>query len=66
MTSICMVVGLLPLVAAHGVGANGNRSLGVSVVGGMVLGIVALVLITPVFYIIVETLQEKFSKRKHS
>ena len=64
MTSICMVVGLLPLVVAHGVGANGNRSLGVSVVGGMVLGIFALVLITPVFYIIVETIQEKFSKKK--
>ena len=49
---------------AHGVGANGNRSLGVSVVGGMVLGIVALVLITPVFFIIVQTIQEKFSKKK--
>ncbi|SFK08998.1 efflux RND transporter permease subunit [Succinivibrio dextrinosolvens] len=64
MTSICMVVGLLPLVVAHGVGANGNRSLGVTVVGGMLVGILALVLITPVFFIIVQTIQEKFSKKK--
>ncbi len=59
-----MVVGLLPLVVAHGVGANGNRSLGVTVVGGMLVGILALVLITPVFFIIVQTIQEKFSKKK--
>jgi len=64
MTSICMVVGLLPLVVAHGVGANGNRSLGVSVVGGMLVGIIALVLVTPIFFIVAQTIQEKFTKKK--
>ncbi|MCR5536220.1 MAG: efflux RND transporter permease subunit [Succinivibrio sp.] len=62
MTSICMVVGLMPLVVASGVGANGNRSLGVSVVGGMLVGIVALIFITPVMFIVMQSLQELISK----
>ena len=64
MTSICMVVGLLPLVVASGVGANGNRSLGVGVVGGMVLGIVALIFITPIFFIIAQSISERFAHKK--
>ncbi len=64
MTSICMVVGLMPLVVAHGVGANGNRSLGVTVVGGMLVGIICLVIITPVFFIIAQSIQEKFTRKK--
>ncbi len=63
MTSICMVVGLMPLVVAHGVGANGNKSLGVGVVGGMLVGIVCLVLITPIFFVIAQTIQEKFTSK---
>ncbi|HAR79433.1 MAG TPA: hydrophobe/amphiphile efflux-1 family RND transporter, partial [Succinivibrionaceae bacterium] len=59
MTSICMIVGLMPLVLAHGVGANGNRSLGVGVVGGMLVGIICLLITTPVFFIVIQYIQEK-------
>ena len=45
MTSLTMVFGLLPLALATGVGANGNRSLGVGVIGGMLVGTVALLFI---------------------
>ncbi|MBO6258407.1 MAG: efflux RND transporter permease subunit [Succinivibrio sp.] len=63
MTSICMVIGLMPLVVAHGVGANGNRSLGVGVVGGMLIGIFCLILITPVCFVVLQAIQEKFVAR---
>ncbi|MCR5084682.1 MAG: efflux RND transporter permease subunit [Succinivibrionaceae bacterium] len=62
MTSICMVAGLMPLVVAHGVGANGNRSLGVTVVGGMTLGIVCLLVITPVCFVVLQAIQERFTR----
>lgn len=52
MTALTMVFGMLPLMFASGVGANGNRSLGVGVVGGMVIGTVALLFVTPAFFIV--------------
>ncbi|MGX8694895.1 MAG: efflux RND transporter permease subunit [Prevotella sp.] len=59
MTSLTMVFGLLPLALATGVGANGNRSLGVGVIGGMVIGTVALLFIVPTLFVIFQTLEEK-------
>lgn len=61
MTVLAMVFGLLPLVMAHGVGANGNRSLGTGVVGGMIVGTLALLIFVPVLFVIFEWLQEKFT-----
>ena len=49
MTSLAMIVGLLPLMFASGAGANGNRTLGTSAIGGMLIGTLALLFITPVF-----------------
>lgn len=59
MTASTMIIGLLPLMTAMGVGANGNRSLGSGVVGGMLFGTVALLIVVPVFFIIFQSLQEK-------
>ena len=58
MTALTMIFGLLPLMFASGVGANGNRSLGVGTVGGMLVGTIALVFVTPVFFIVFQRIEE--------
>ena len=62
MTSLTMVFGLLPLALATGVGANGNRSLGVGVIGGMLIGTVALLFIVPTLFVIFQSMEERFKK----
>ena len=62
MTSLTMVFGLLPLALATGVGANGNRSLGVGVIGGMLIGTVALLFIVPTLFVIFQSIEERFKK----
>ncbi len=59
MTVLTMVFGMLPLVFAHGVGANGNTTLGTGVVGGMLVGTLALLFLVPALFIVFQTLQEK-------
>ena len=60
MTVLTMVIGMLPLMFATGAGANGNNTLGTGVVGGMVIGTVALLFVVPVFFIIFQYLQERY------
>ena len=64
MTSMTMVFGLLPLALATGVGANGNRSLGVGAIGGMVIGTIALLFIVPVLFIIFQSIEERVIPHK--
>ena len=64
MTSMTMVFGLLPLALATGVGANGNHSLGVGTIGGMVIGTIALLFIVPVLFVIFQTIEEKIKLKK--
>ena len=64
MTSLTMVFGLLPLALATGVGANGNHSLGVGTIGGMVIGTIALLFIGPVLFVIFQTLEERVMGKK--
>ena len=59
MTSLTMIFGMLPMMFASGVGANGNISIGVGTVGGMLIGTIALLFIVPVLFIVFQTLQEK-------
>ena len=59
MTALTMIVGLLPMVFSSGVGANGNRSLGTGVVGGMVVGLFALLFLVPSLFVMFQWLQEK-------
>jgi HAE1 family hydrophobic/amphiphilic exporter-1 len=64
MTSMTMVFGLLPLALATGVGANGNRSLGVGAIGGMLIGTIALLFIVPCLFVIFQVIEEKVFGRK--
>ena len=59
MTSLAMVVGLLPLMFAMGVGANGNRALGTAAVGGMFIGMICQIFVVPALFVIFQYLQEK-------
>ena len=59
MTSLALIVGLLPLMFAMGVGANGNRSLGAAAVGGMLIGVICQIFVVPSLFVIFEYLQEK-------
>ena len=65
MTVLTMIFGMLPLMFASGAGANGNSSLGTGVVGGMLIGTLALLFITPVFFIVFQYLQEKVRPPMH-
>ena len=60
MTSLAMIVGLIPLMLAMGVGAHGNRTLGASAIGGMLIGMIFQIFIVPVLFVIFQWLQEKF------
>jgi HAE1 family hydrophobic/amphiphilic exporter-1 len=66
MTSLAFIFGILPLMFATGAGANGNRSIGTSAVGGMLFGTLFGILVIPVLFIIFQTLQEKASGEKIS
>ena len=59
MTSLAMIVGLLPLMFAFGVGAHGNRTLGSSAIGGMLIGMILQIFIVPVLFVVFQWLQEK-------
>ena len=65
MTALTMIIGLFPLVVATGAGANGNISLGVGTVGGMLIGTVALLFVVPVLFIIFQTIEEKVMPKRH-
>jgi HAE1 family hydrophobic/amphiphilic exporter-1 len=62
MTSFAFIFGLFPLVVSTGIGANGNRSIGVGAVGGMLVGTVVGILVIPAMFVIFQTLQEKIKK----
>ena len=59
MTVLTCVFGMIPLVIATGVGANGNSTLGSGVVGGMIVGTLALLFLVPSLFIVFQHLQEK-------
>lgn len=59
MTSLTMIFGLLPMMFATGAGANGNISLGVGTVGGMLIGTIALLLLVPSLFVVFQTIEEK-------
>ena len=64
MTSLAMIIGLLPMMFATGAGANGNRALGTGSIGGMLIGMVLQVLIVPALFVIFQKIQEKISPLK--
>lgn len=60
MTSLTMIFGMLPLMFSRGVGANGNISVGVGTVGGMLIGTIALLFIVPLLFVLCQYIQERF------
>jgi len=64
MTSLAMVVGLLPMMFASGVGKNGNQTLGAAAVGGMLIGTMLQIFVVPTLFVIFQSLQEKFKPMK--
>ena len=64
MTSLAMIIGLLPLMFASGVGANGNNALGTGSIGGMFFGTVLQVLVVPTLFVIFQSIQERIKPIK--
>ena len=64
MTSLAMVIGLLPMMFASGVGKNGNQTLGAAAVGGMLIGTLCQIFVVPALFVMFQSLQEKFSPIK--
>ena len=60
MTSLTMIIGMLPLMFASGAGANGSLTVGVGTVGGMLLGTIGILFVVPALFVIFQTLQERF------
>jgi HAE1 family hydrophobic/amphiphilic exporter-1 len=56
-----MVIGMIPLILGTGAGAVGNKSLSIAAVGGMMVGIIAILFVTPAFYIVFQKLHERFT-----
>ncbi len=63
MTALTLIVGLMPMIFERGAGAMGNITLGLCVVGGMLVGTLALLLFVPVFFIFFQTMEERFRPR---
>lgn len=66
MTSLAMIVGLLPLMFSFGVGANANRALGTAAIGGMLIGMICQIYVVPALFRIFQALQEKFTPMNFS
>ena len=64
MTSLAMIIGLLPMMFATGAGANGNRALGTGSIGGMLIGMILQVLIVPALFVLFQKIQEKITPLK--
>ena len=64
MTSLAMIIGLLPMMFASGVGKNGNQTLGAAAVGGMLVGTLCQIFVVPALFVMFQSLQEKFSPMK--
>ena len=64
MTSLTMIFGMIPLMFASGVGANGNISIGVGTVGGMLIGTLALIIVVPVLFIVFKNIEEKIMPKR--
>ncbi len=64
MTGLTMIIGLIPLAFAGGAGAIGNKSIGISAMGGMIFGTFIGILIVPILFILFQSLHEKLSSHK--
>ena len=61
MTSLAMIIGLLPMLWPFGVGANGNNTLGYAAIGGMLIGTLCQIFVVPALFVMFQSLQERFT-----
>ena len=61
MTVLTMIIGMIPLIVEGGAGAIGNKSLAICVVGGMIVGTIAILFITPALYIVFQKVHERLT-----
>ena len=66
MTVLTMIIGMIPLIIEGGAGAVGNKSLSIAVVGGMLVGILAILFVTPALYIVFQKVHERLTPEKES
>lgn len=66
MTSLAFIFGIAPLMFSTGAGANGNKSIGFSAVGGMLFGTLLGVFVIPILFMIFQNIQEKLRKNRES
>jgi HAE1 family hydrophobic/amphiphilic exporter-1 len=66
MTVSTMVIGMIPLAVEGGAGAVGNKSLSLTVIGGMIVGIIAILFVTPAFYMVFQKIHEKLTPGENS
>lgn len=59
MTVLTMIIGMIPLIVEGGAGAVGNKSLSIAVVGGMTIGIIAILFVTPALYMVFQKIHER-------
>ena len=64
MTSLALIIGLLPLMFASGAGANGYNALGAGTIGGMLIGMILQVIIVPALFVVFQKIQEKITPIK--
>jgi HAE1 family hydrophobic/amphiphilic exporter-1 len=64
MTSFAFIFGLLPLALAQGAGAVGNRSIGISAIGGMLVGTTFGLVVIPILFVLFQSLQERLQGKK--
>ena len=56
MTTLTLIMGVLPMLISHGEGADSRRSLAIVIVGGQALSLLITLLMTPVTYIIMDSI----------
>ncbi|MCQ8200608.1 efflux RND transporter permease subunit, partial [Vibrio parahaemolyticus] len=64
MSAFAFIWGVFQLVIASGAGAASRLSLGFAVFGGMILSPCVGTLLTPVFFVMIHSLREKFQRQK--